>query len=152
MISVFILPSNIIFWKTERERERRESPSPATQKLHTMNPRTHEPIFDFAGEPRARAFNPPIFNLEPSTSPATQSLRLCRKPIYRSLSLCDFDFCVILIFVVVVVVWVVVFWWFSSCMVVGFACLPSIVAFDCRSLLSWVELEFQWCVLFRRWV
>ena len=126
----------------------------------------HEPVFDFAHmpraqttpqtrslRPRARAFNPPIFNLEPSTSPATQSLRLCRKPTYRSLSLCDFDFCVILIFVVVVVVWVVVFWWFSCCMVVGFACLPSIVAFDCRSLLSWVELEFRWCVvLFRWWV
>ena len=32
-------------------------------------------------------------------------------------------------------------------MMVGFACLPSIVAFDCRSLLSWVELEFWWCVV-----
>ena len=22
-----------------------------------------------------------------------------------------------------------------------------VVAFDCRSLLSWVELEFRWCVV-----
>ena len=41
----------------------------------------------------------------------------------------------------------VAFWWFSCCVVVGFACLPSIVAFDCRSLLPWVELEFRWCVV-----
>ena len=37
--------------------------------------------------------------------------------------------------------------------VVTFACLRSVVAFDCRSLLPWVELEFRWCVvLFRWWV
>nr|POF21345.1 hypothetical protein CFP56_43470 [Quercus suber] len=26
--------------------------------------------------------------------------------------------------------------------VVAFACLPSVVAFDCQSLLPWVEMEF----------
>ena len=39
----------------------------------------------------------------------------------------------------------VVFWWFSYCVVVGFACLPLVVAFDCRSLPPWVKLEFRWC-------
>ena len=71
MIFVFILLSNIIFRKTEREwewdharvqreREReRESPSPATHELWLRRwpkdfaPRTHKPIFDFAGKPRA---------------------------------------------------------------------------------------------------
>ena len=162
MISVFILSSNIIFWKTEservrvrscprvkreRERGRRESPLLATHELQLhwrprdFAPRTHELVFDFTHMPRAQIM------------PRTQSLRLHRKPTNRSLSVCDFDFCVILIFVVVVVVWVVLFWWFSCCVVVGFACLLSVVAFDCWSLLPWVELEFRWCVvLFRWWV
>ena len=115
MISVFILPSNIIFRKTERERVRVRSRLRTSLRLcwrpRDFAPRTHEPIFDFTGEsraqitprtqslrPRVRAFDPPIFDPEPSThepstSPATQSLRLRRKPMNRSLSLCDFDFC-----------------------------------------------------------
>ena len=188
MISVFILPSNIIFWKTERERvseiaparkeREREREREEEERAHHRRPtslrlrrrprdfalQTHEPIFDFASEPRA--FDP---KPEPSTHrSSTQSLRptslrLRRQPrafdfagnprTDLSLSLCNFDLCVILIFVVVVVVWVVVFWWFFCCVVVGFACLPSVMAFDCRSLLPWVELEFRWCVvLFRWWV
>ena len=79
---------------------------------------------------------------EPSTSPATHSLRATNPR--TDFSLCvilifcvilidpriDLRFCVILIFyflslisnffVVGVVVWVVVFWWFSCCVVVGF--------------------------------
>ena len=133
MISVFILPSNIIFRKRKREREwewewdcaraqrererererergRRESPSPATHELRLRRrprdfaPRTHEPIFDLAGEPRAqitprtqslrpraraRAFDPLIFDLEASTLPETH------EPISLSVRfwfLCDFDF------------------------------------------------------------
>ena len=31
-------------------------------------------------------------------------------------------------------------WWCGSGVLV-------VVAFDCRSLLSWVELEFRWCVV-----
>ena len=100
MISVFILPSNIIFWKTEseseivparkereRERGRRESPLLATHELQLrwrprdFAPRTHELVFDFTHMPRAQIM------------PRTQSLRLHRKPTNRSLSLCDFDFC-----------------------------------------------------------
>ena len=124
MIFVFILPSNIIFRKTERvseseiapahkererkrkrEREREEEERahrrrPISLRLHQQPrdfaPRTHEPIFDFPGEPRA--FDPPIFdpkplNHEPSTSSATQSLRLRQNPMNQSLFLCDFDFC-----------------------------------------------------------
>ena len=173
MIFVFILLSNIIFRKTERERESESEIAPARkerererERAHRRRPtslrfhrrprdfalRTHKPIFDFAGEPRSR-HKPKAFDPEPEPSThrsLTQSLRPTSLQLRRgprafdfvrnprtnlSLSLCDFDFCVILIFVVVVMVWVV-----------GFACLPLVVAFDCRSLLPWVELEFRWWV------
>ena len=123
IISVFILPSNLIFRKTEREREReRVSPSPATTSLRLRRrprafaPWTHEPIFDFAGKPRAqitheaRAFDPRAFNFagnsEPLTSPETH------EPIslfVRFWFLCDFDFCCCCggVLVVVGFVWVV---------------------------------------------
>ena len=110
----FFLLSNIIFRKTEREREwewdrARAQRERERERAHRWRPTS----FDFAGDPETSTH-------EPSTLPATQSLRLHRKPTNRSLSLCDFHFCVILIFVVVVVVWVVVFWWFSYYVVVGF--------------------------------
>ena len=116
MIFVFILPSNIIFWKIERERVRvRSRPRTKREKerkreremkkrkpiagnpwafdftgdLETLR---HEPIFDFPGEPRA--FDPRAFNFaddpKPSTSPESH------EPISLSVRfwfLCDFDFC-----------------------------------------------------------
>ena len=128
MISVFILPSNIIFRKTkrervkvrsrlrtkrERQRGRRESPSPAThepstspatQRFRATNPRTNLRLrrrtqsLDHAMNPKPSTQSQSLRPIdlrphEPSTLPATQSLRLRRKPMNRSLSLCDFDFC-----------------------------------------------------------
>ena len=57
---------------------------------------------------------------------ARSCLRAILASTHRSLS-------VILIFVVVV-------WWCGSGVWV-------VVAFDCRNLLPWVELEFRWCVV-----
>ena len=57
---------------------------------------------------------------------ARSRLRAISASTHRSLS-------VILIFVVVV-------WWCGSGVLV-------VVAFDCRNLLPWVELEFRWCVV-----
>ena len=112
-----------------RTHEPELSTSSATQSLRAMKPRTQEPIFDFAGKPRAQITHEPrAFDPEPEPSThrsSTQSLRPTSLRLRRrlrafdfaknprtDLSLCDFDFCVILIFLVVVVVWVVVFWWF----------------------------------------
>ena len=120
----FLFYLKISFFGKHRERER-ESPLPATTSLRLRRrpkafvPRTHEPVFDFAGEPRAqithehRAFDPRTFDfagdLEPSTSPETH------EPISLSVRfwfLCEFDFfcCrggvgggVLVVFVVVVV-------------------------------------------------
>ena len=85
----------------------RASTLPATQRLRAMNPRTHKPIFDFAGEPRAqitprtqsqslwpidlrlRAFNFP-------GDPKPSTLSETHVPIsltVRFWFLCDFDFC-----------------------------------------------------------
>ena len=122
----FLFYLQISFFGKQREREReRESPSPATTSLRLRRrprafaPWTHEPIFDFAGKPRAqitheaRAFDPRAFNFagnsEPLTSPETH------EPIslfVRFWFLCDFDFCcccggVLVVFVVVGFVWVV---------------------------------------------
>ena len=155
--------------RKERERER----------AHHRRPTS----FDFAGDPETSRHEPTnqsstllanpeprschehrAFDLEPEPSThrsSTQSLRptslqLCQRPRvfdFTGNPRTDLSLYAILIFVVVVVVWVVVFWWFSYCVVVGFACLPLVVAFDCRSLLPWVKLEFRWCVvLFRWWV
>ena len=76
MISVFILPSNIIFWKTERERERERERK--KRELITGDPRA----FDFVGDPETLRHeptnqsstslaNPEPLTHEPSTSPAT---------------------------------------------------------------------------------
>ena len=100
MISVFILPSNTIFWKTERERERergrRESPLPATHKLRLhrqprdFTPRTQIAVrlrrltstsnrtqiapFDFAGEPRGQDRTPSTSQTShPSTLPTSHA-------------------------------------------------------------------------------
>ena len=43
MISVFILPSNIIFWKTEREREREREERAHRRRPRNFAPWTHEP-------------------------------------------------------------------------------------------------------------
>ena len=84
----FLFYLKISFFGKHRERER-ESPLPATTSLRLRRrpkafvPRTHEPVFDFAGEPRAqithehRAFDPRTFDfagdLEPE--PITLSVR-----------------------------------------------------------------------------
>ena len=114
IISVFILPSNLIFRKTERERERAHRQRPrAFDFAGDLEPLRHEPTNQSSTSPAnpgpRSPMKPEPSTHEPSTSLATQSLWLRQKPTNRSLSLCDFDFCVILIFVVVVVV----FWWFS---------------------------------------
>ena len=66
------------------------------------------------------------FDLAPLDLAARSRLRAISASTHRSLS-------VILIFVVVV-------WWCGSGVWV-------VVAFDCRNLLPWVELEFRWCVV-----
>ena len=66
------------------------------------------------------------FDLAPLDLATRSRLRAISASTHRSLSM-------ILIFVVVV-------WWFGSGVWV-------VVAFDCRNLLPWVELEFRWCVV-----
>ena len=66
------------------------------------------------------------FDLAPLDLAARSRLRAISASTHRSLF-------VILIFVVVV-------WWCGSGVWV-------VVAFDCRNLLLWVELEFRWCVV-----
>ena len=68
----------------------------------------------------------PTIDLAPLDLAAQSRLRAISASTHWSLS-------VILIFVVVV-------WWCGSGVLV-------VVAFDCRSLLPWVELEFRWCVV-----
>ena len=111
MISVFILPSNIIFWKTERERVSEIAPAhKERERAHrrrptsfdfVSNPETscHEPTNQSLTSPtrpepksrhEPRAFDPPIFDPKPLTSLETH------KPISLSVRfwfLCDFDFC-----------------------------------------------------------
>ena len=75
MIFVFILPSNIIFWKTERESVSEIAPA-RKERERERERKKREPI---AGDPRA------------STSLATQRLR-ATNPDRRSTSPFDFDF------------------------------------------------------------
>ena len=96
LISVFILPSNTIFRKTERERVcaseiaparkrerergRRESPLPATQRLRATNPnRRSTSPFDFD------------FELHSLTSPANPEARIAIRLRLR-LRIAPFDF------------------------------------------------------------
>ena len=76
LISVFILPSNTIFRKTERGRECASEIAPARKEREREREREREAI---AGDPRA------------STSPATQRLR-ATNPDRRSTSPFNFDF------------------------------------------------------------
>ena len=87
LISVFILPSNTIFRKTERERECKSEIAPARKERERERESEEEErgqcrrptSFGFAGGPRA------------STSPATQRLH-AMNPDRRSTSPFDFDF------------------------------------------------------------
>ena len=85
--------------------------------------------FDDQEEAQIARSSPTIdlaFDLAPLDLAARSHLRAISASTHRSLS-------VILIFVVVV-------WWCGSGVWV-------VVAFDCRNLLPWVELEFRWCVV-----
>ena len=77
MISVFILPSNTIFWKIERERERgrRESPLPATHELRLRRqPRDFAPRTQIAVQLRLRIAP----RSHPLTSPVNPEARIAR--------------------------------------------------------------------------
>ena len=141
----FLFYLQISFSEKQREREREREPivsdhkpstSPANSKLQSDD-RTHQ-IASFSSITALRRSHHTArsrlrlislsrdltFNSEPSTH---------RSLTHQSLFLCDFDFC-------------------CCCGWCGSGVLV-VVAFDCRSLLPWVELEFRWCVvLFRWWV
>ena len=111
--------------RAKREREREREREPSTSPIYEPTDLRTDHAFDFV-DFADHVFDftdlwthEPIFDPEPSTSLATQSLRATN----QSLSLCDFDrptsLWSLIFFFVVVVVWVVVFWWFSCCVVVG---------------------------------
>ena len=105
--------------------------------------------FDVAGEPQApvrRSHAPDLADHTVQTVASRRSHRAARSRLqsrlcsispstHRSLSLC----------VILISVWfwfLLLLWWCGSGVLV-------VVAFDCQSLLPWVELEFQWCVVLR---
>ena len=107
----------------ERERERRGSPDHA---------------FDITDEPRAPiqwSHAPDYTGLVNHSIVPIAPRRSISPSTHRSLSLS----------VILISVWfwfLLLLWWCGSGVLV-------VMAFDCQSLLPWVELEFQWCVVLR---
>ena len=117
-ISIPIFTSNDVWRERERERERgRRERTPSSSPMIACTISHHvdrscdcadriAPIASIALIAPVRSHRAARSRLR-AISPSTH-----RSSPHRSLSLCDFDFCVILIFVVVVVVW----WWcFGGC-------------------------------------